>query len=202
MKKTAFAAKTMIAMLAAGMISCSNSDNTAKVTPAALPDSTAVGTTATLNIRYVDIDSVMATYTLSKELDEQGRKLMLDYQRMENQKQNEIQNLAAQIEQKRNNNGYLSQESFDADVNNVNRKQNEAANILRAHQEKIQKQIAEFNLQLSDSIQNFISDYNAVHHYDAILYRASGLYFNPALDITDEIIAGLNTRYTPKATKK
>ncbi len=126
---------------------------------------------------------------------------MLDYQRMENQKTNEIQNLAAQIEQKQKSNGYLSQESFDADVNNVNRKQSEAANILRAHQEKIQKQIAEFNRQLGDSIQNFIKEYNATRNYDAILYRASGLYFNPALDITGEIIEGLNARYTPKADK-
>ncbi len=201
MKKTAFAAKSLIALLAAGMISCAGADNkeSASATPA---QATADGSTSvTINIRYVDIDSVMAAYTLSKELDEQGRKLMLEYQRMENQKQNEIQNLAAQIEQKRNNNGYLSQESFDADVNNVNRKQNEAANVLRAHQEKIQKQIAEFNKQLSDSIQNFITDYNATRNYDAIVYRASGLYFNPALDITGEVIEGLNARYTPKTDK-
>lgn len=200
MKKTAFAAKALIALLAAGMISCSQSAGTDKTTAAT--DSTATNAQAvSLNIRYVDLDSVMATYTLSKELDEQGRKLMLDYQRMENQKTNEIQNLAAQIEQKRNNNGYLTQESFDADVNNVNRKQTEAANILRAHQEKIQKQIAEFNLQLSDSVQNFIKDYNATRKYDAIFLRSAGLYYNPDLDITGEIIEGLNARYTPKAEK-
>ncbi len=200
MKKTAFAAKALIVLLTAGMMSCSQSAGTDK--PAAATDSTATDAQAvSLNIRYVDLDSVMATYTLSRELDEQGRKLMLDYQRMENQKTNEIQNLAAQIEQKRNNNGYLTQESFDADVNNVNRKQNEAANILRAHQEKIQKQIAEFNLQLSDSVQNFIKDYNATRKYDAILLRSAGLYYNPDLDITNEIIEGLNSRYTPKAQK-
>lgn len=199
MKKTTFAAKTLIALLAAGMISCANGTQN-NVAPQSTPAASDEATSApALAIRYVDIDSVMATYTLSKELDEQGRKLMLDYQRMENQKTNELQNLAAQIEQKRNNNGYLSQESFDADVQNVQRKQNEASKILGAHQEKIQKQIAEFNRQLSDSIQNFIKDYNATRNYDAILYRASGLYFNPALDITGEIIEGLNARYTPKS---
>ena len=201
MKKTAFAAKSLIALIAAGMISCAQGDNKVTVADSAAQANATVTAAPTLNIRYVDIDSVMATYTLSKELDEQGRKLMLDYQRMENQKTNEIQNLAAQIEQKQKSNGYLSQESFDADVNNVNRKQSEAANILRAHQEKIQKQIAEFNRQLGDSIQNFIKEYNATRNYDAILYRASGLYFNPALDITGEIIEGLNARYTPKADK-
>ena len=198
MKKTSFAAKSLIVLIAAGMISCAQGDNKENVADGAQA-STADAPAPALSIRYVDIDSVMATYTLSKELDEQGRKLMLDYQRMENQKQNELQNLAAQMEQKRNNNGYLSQESFDADVNNLNKKQNEAANILRAHQEKVQKQIAEFNRQLTDSIQNFIKDYNATRNYDAILYRASGLYFNPALEITGEIIEGLNARYTPKA---
>ena len=198
MKKTSFAAKSLIVLIAAGMISCAQGDNKENVADGAQA-STADAPAPALSIRYVDIDSVMATYTLSKELDEQGRKLMLDYQRMENQKQNELQNLAAQIEQKRNNNGYLSQESFDADVNNLNKKQNEAANILRAHQEKVQKQIAEFNRQLTDSIQNFIKDYNATRNYDAILYRASGLYFNPALEITGEIIEGLDARYTPKA---
>ena len=198
MKKTSFAAKSLIVLIAAGMISCAKGDNKENVADGAQA-STADAPAPALSIRYVDIDSVMATYTLSKELDEQGRKRMLDYQRMENQKQNELQNLAAQIEQKRNNNGYLSQESFDADVNNLNKKQNEAANILRAHQEKVQKQIAEFNRQLTDSIQNFIKDYNATRNYDAILYRASGLYFNPALEITGEIIEGLNARYTPKA---
>ena len=198
MKKTSFAAKSLIVLIAAGMISCAQGDNKENFADGAQA-STADAPAPALSIRYVDIDSVMATYTLSKELDEQGRKLMLDYQRMENQKQNELQNLAAQIEQKRNNNGYLSQESFDADVNNLNKKQNEAANILRAHQEKVQKQIAEFNRQLTDSIQNFIKDYNATRNYDAILYRASGLYFNPALEITGEIIEGLNARYTPKA---
>lgn len=201
MKKTAFAAKTLIALLACGTIACSGSSDSEEASPkSAVVDNGADSGAVTVNIRYVDIDSVMSAYTLSQELNEQGRKLMLDYQRVENQKRNEIQNLGASIEQKRNSNGYLSQESFDADVNSFNRKQSEAANILGAHQEKINKQLAEFDKRLNDSVRNFIEDYNAVHKYDAILYRASGLYFNPALDITDEVIAGLNARYTPAAT--
>lgn len=201
MKKPVFAAKTLAVLIAAGMISCSGSENKDAATASPVTAGTENAQPAAINIRYVDIDSVMAAYTLSKELNEQGRKLMLDYQRMENQKRNEIQNLGASIEQKRNNNGYLSQESFDADVNSFNRKQNEAANILGAHQEKINKQLAEFDRQLNDSVRSFIEDYNSTHHYDAILYRASGLYFNPALDITDEVIAGLNARYTPAEKK-
>ncbi len=194
MKKLAIAARSLMLVIAVTAASCSNADN--KDAAAVTTGQPAAAATASINIRYVDIDTVMSYYNLSKELNEQGRKLMLDYQRIENQKRNEIQNLGASIEQKRNANGYLSQESFDADVNSFNRKQNEAANILGAHQEKIQKQLADFDRQLNDSVNNFIKEFNAKRGYDAILYRASGLYFNPALDITQEVIEGLNARYT------
>ena len=50
-------------------------------------------------------------------------------------------------------------------------------------------------IQLTDSIEAFIKDYNRKKGYDAILFKAAGVYFNPALDITSEIIEGLNARY-------
>lgn len=31
--------------------------------------------------------------------------------------------------------------------------------------------------------------------YDAILFKAATLYINPALDITNEVVEGLNARY-------
>ena len=59
-----------------------------------------------------------------------------------------------------------------------------------AQQELLQQQ-----MQLNDSIDSFIKDYNAKHGYDAILFKNAGVYFNPALDITNEVIEGLNARY-------
>ena len=44
--------------------------------------------------------------------------------------------------------------------------------------------------------------YNSTRGYDAILLKQAGLYFNPALDITDEIVKGLNSRYTRVEEKK
>ena len=37
--------------------------------------------------------------------------------------------------------------------------------------------------------------------YDMILYKAAGVYFNPELDITDEVIKGLNARYNKVSEK-
>ena len=57
------------------------------------------------------------------------------------------------------------------------------------------------NLQLRDSINNFIKIYNAEKQYDFILSNAGFdnlLYGNPAYNITGEIIEGLNKRYSSK----
>ena len=46
-----------------------------------------------------------------------------------------------------------------------------------------------------DSLNNFLAEYNKTRHYDAILLYAPGELFNPALDITNDIIEGLNAKY-------
>jgi Skp family chaperone for outer membrane proteins len=48
---------------------------------------------------------------------------------------------------------------------------------------------------------NYVEEYNKSYGYDAIMLREAGVYFNPALEITDEIVAGLNKRYKPAEKK-
>ena len=48
---------------------------------------------------------------------------------------------------------------------------------------------------MNDSIEAFIKEYNKTRGYDAILFKAATLYINPALDITNEVVEGLNARY-------
>ena len=200
MKKLAIAVRLFAIALAIGATACSKTDNAAAGDAAATPAAaTASEAAAGGGIRYINLDTVFANYTLAQEISKEGQKLMLDYQNLERQKQSELQRLGNSIEQKRNANGYLSQESFDADVNNFNKKQNEAANLLGARQNSISTQMAERQKVLQDSLESFMRDLNATRHYDAVLLRESGVYFNPALDITQEVIAGLNARYVSKA---
>ena len=41
---------------------------------------------------------------------------------------------------------------------------------------------------LNDSVMNCVRDLNAVMGYDAILFRESGVYFNPELDVTELLL--------------
>ena len=53
---------------------------------------------------------------------------------------------------------------------------------------------------LNDSIRNVVRDISLANNFDAVLNdTVAALYVNPALDITDAVIAELNKRYTPVA---
>ena len=194
MKKIKFTAKMLLAALAFVAASCNDKAAQAPVAAANASE----GAVATLtNIRYIDMDSLLSAYTLAQEIAQSNQKLALQYQPQERQTQNELERLGSDIERKRQNSVYMTQESFQSDVDNFNRKQNEAASFLGKQQERIQNEMMIRQRRLNDSINNYIKEYNATRGYDAILLREAGLFFKPELNITAEIIEGLNARYTP-----
>ena len=79
---------------------------------------------------------------------------------------------------------------------------------LQALQQKLTEELAAENqknsLQLRDSINSFLKVYNQDKGYDLIISNTGFdnlLYANPAFNITNEIVEGLNARYTPSANK-
>lgn len=172
--------------------SCAN-QNTDQAATAA--DSTAEAKAPSMNIRFIDADSITTHYNLAKDFKDIAIRAISKLENAQQNKGAEIQRFAAQIEQKYRSNGYLSQASYEADMNKLNKMQQDAQNYLANLQNTTDQEMAEQRQQLNDSIENYIKIYNAGKGYDAILYRHSGVYFNPDLDITNEIIEGLNARY-------
>lgn len=195
MKKLSLTVKTlMVCALMAAAASCAKQEQ-APAPVAAPADSPAC---TGVKIAYIDADSIMNAYSLAREIAEEGQRLMNNYQRQEQSKQQEIQNFGNNIEQKRQNNVYLSEASFQADVEKLQKMQNDAARSLSNQQNQIQNTIAQAQARLQDSIMSAVNDYNATKGYDAILMRESGVYFNPSLNVTADIIEILNSRYTKK----
>ena len=194
MKTLSIAVRSLIAgaAIAAVATACSNTPETPAATTVMAEVADAP---AGCRIAYFDADSVMRSYTLARQLTEESQRMMNRYQQQANARQQELQGMAAQIEQKRQNNIYLNEMAFNSDVQNLQRRQEEVERQLGAQQQQIQNAMAAAQLRLNDSITNCVNDLNAVMGFDAILFRESGVYFNPALDITDQIIAALNARY-------
>lgn len=145
---------------------------------------------------------MLSEYKLAQQLLEEQQREVNRLQQWHEAKQRELQSIANNIGQKQQNNVYLSQASLDADMQSFQKKGQEAENYLNAQQQRLAAADLQIRARLSDSISNFVRDYNATRGYDAILLREAGVYFNPALDITAEVIEGLNARLSSEEPAK
>lgn len=183
---------------AAVFVSCSEKKTEAAV-ETAKPIETGDAFEPTTNIRYYNLDSVMNQYNLCKDFNEVMMTKQNNIEAEQRSKTAELQRMQQSIESKARNNGYLTEQSYNADMQNFQAKYDQAQRYIANLQQEAAVESAQQQQQFLDSINNYLVIYNADHHYDAILVKNAGEYFNPALDITAEIIAGLNARYTKVA---
>lgn len=151
------------------------------------------------NYRYVDLDSVLSSYNLAKDYNEEILRMQNNMQSEAKKRENSLQSKATTMQTKMQNNGYLSQASYDADQKELVDLQNKAQKDLANMQSKFEATAMMAQKTVNDSIVAYINEYNKQKGYDAIFFKAATLYINPALDITDEVIKGLNARYNNKA---
>ncbi|MBD5250015.1 MAG: OmpH family outer membrane protein [Bacteroides sp.] len=202
MKKTAITAFGLILALGSA-ISCTTQPATGSSEAAANVDTVSANDApSTLNIRYIDGDSLAAKYNLAKDFNEAYIRSLSRLEQARQSKANEINRFGNQIQQRMQSNGYLSEATYNADVQKLQKMQADAENYIANMSRSAENELAQQQLQLHDSIENYILIYNSTRGYDAILLKQAGLYFNPALDITDEIVEGLNARYNKVADKK
>ncbi|MDE5664397.1 OmpH family outer membrane protein [uncultured Duncaniella sp.] len=204
MNKLAISASTLLlSLFALTATSCGGSTSSDPAAGAPAQAATADGATSSvLNIRYIDSDSLMTHYNLAKDFQEASMRAVSKIESARQAKAGEIQKFAAAIEQKARSNGYLSEASYNADMQKLQKMQQDAENYLANLSRNTENELGQQQLQLNDSIENYVKLYNASKGYDAILFKAAGIYFNPKLDITRDIIDGLNARYNKVESAK
>lgn len=190
----------LAAMLLIGSSACSDAGKSADKNAPKTTNSTAAKKDAASlpNYRYVDIDTVLSRYNLAKDYNEQMLRLQNSLQSKEKQHQNRLGSFAQNMENKYRNNGYLSEASLNQDKEQLAKMQANAERDMSQSAESAMKQQQAAEREVMDSIQGFIDIYMKSHSYDAIFFKNATLYINPALDITDEIVEGLNARYNKK----
>ena len=200
MKKIKTILVASLAILAVIATSCGSGDDK-KAAPAAKAKTTKTDVHILPNYRYVDLDSVLSKYNLAKDFNEEMLRMQNNLASAEKQHTTKIQNFANSMQNKMQNNSYLSEASYRQDEQTLNNMQNEAQKAMANLQTNMQNAALQGQQAVIDSITSFINEYNKTRGYDAIFQKASTLYINPELDITDEVVEGLNARYNKVAKK-
>ena len=186
----------MMAALMLAAVSCNQKQPQAKP---ALPKQA----NESMVIRYIDPDSITKNYNLAKDFKELTITMQNNLDAAQKVQQQNLQNLESEFQAKEKKNVYATdQAQAQADQARYQKAVNDAQSTLAEMRSKMKKTLQENSQQLQDSIDNYVKIYAKQKGYDMILSKASTFYIDPKYDVTDEVVKGLNQRYTKVAKKK
>ena len=171
-----------------------------ETTAAATVATTASAPVCNIKIAYVDYDSLLLKFDLAQEMQKELIRKEMSINNAIEKDRKSLQEEAATFEQKVQNNVFATQERAQAEYEKIMKKEQELV-------QRGQAMIAEFeetrilkSNEVTQCIMEYIQEYNSDKKYDFILTKMGGnmLYANEALDITKEVVEGLNAKYSTK----
>lgn len=155
--------------------------------------------TSGLKIAYVEIDSLLSNYTLCKDLNEMMIRKQENVEVTLKEKMKALDNEVRDFERKYQNHVFTP-ERAQQEQNRLLKKRQDLDALHQRLMSELQQESDKNNIQLRDSINAYLKDYNKDKGYNFIINNAGSnnlLYADPAFNITKEVIEGLNKRYVP-----
>lgn len=151
-------------------------------------------------VAFVDIDTLESNYNYFKkkkaEFESRQKSIDAELEKMANSLQNDYIAL-----QKKAQNGELSQTEGEAAQQRLMKRQQELELKRQNLADKYIKDQEAFNKEIHDNLHEYIEKYNEEMGYDYILsYSKDGsiLFADKTLDITQDIIKGMNSELKPE----
>ena len=145
-------------------------------------------------VAYIDLDSLQSNYQYYKKIKgEYERKQVASNDEIANM-QKRYQNRAMQLQQK---GPTMNQQEQEAAMKEINQMQQD----LQSKKQSLDNDLFNYNSKMKEDIlsriQNFLKDYNKDGKYDYIFSYEPGFMFykDSSLNITNDVIAGLNALY-------
>ena len=154
---------------------------------------------AELPVAYINLDSLLENYQFAVDANDQIMTKQEDARLKLNTRARNLQNKAAEFQRKLDNNAFLSRERAEQEAMKIQKEQQELQELEAKLSQDIAMELQDINLQLADSLTNYLKEYNADGRFQMILSNTGKdniLMAADALDITNYVIEGLNARYS------
>lgn len=148
-------------------------------------------------LAYIEVDSLLTQYEFCIKEKAALEAKSKQYEAQINAKMSQFQKASVDFQQKVQSGAFTSQAQGEAAQQRLIRLQQEGAKLQQDVQQRMLKAQEKFNKTLRDSVQSFLKGYNREKHYDMIISKQGDnvLYANDKLDITKEVVDGLNKRF-------
>ena len=208
MKKTThiLSALAVCAVVAFGSVSCNQTNGEAAESQAA--DTTEAAETAPKGaIVYLDMTRVMAEYDMANDLRTVVETKVQNIQAEITRREKNLTNAVAKYQEKVQK-GLMTRTVAETEAAKLQNQEIEFNNYANQKNNEINEELLVMNNQINDAIATFVKKYNEEKQYAMIIVTQSDaegdgvvnlsapvLTADPALDITDEVLAGLNEEY-------
>ncbi|WP_291529423.1 OmpH family outer membrane protein [Bacteroides sp. UBA939] len=155
-----------------------------------------------MKIAFVEIDTLLSQYNFCVDLNEAMVKKGENVRLTLNQKARELERQKQDFQTKYQNNAYLSSERAEQEYNRIAKLEQDLQNLSNKLQSELVSENEKNSLQLRDSINAFVKQYNKTKGYSMIISNTGFdnlLYADSIYNITKEIVDGLNARYSSPA---
>lgn len=150
-----------------------------------------------LKIAYVDVDSLLSAYLFYQDLAEQMLKKEENSRLLLTEEAEKLQKDVEDFNRKLQNNVYSSQERVNQEQNRLLKKQQEFEELEAKLSNELMIESNKNAEKVSQAVNAFLKEYNKEKGFNLILSKATIMLADESMDITVEVIAGLNEGYKP-----
>jgi outer membrane protein len=153
-----------------------------------------------VSIAYINSDTLLTNYEFSKvaavELEDKKDELQAEYENRARGLQTEIQNFQRNAQN-------MTMAQARAIEEDLTKKQQNLLRYQETLTQTLVQQEAKISNELYDKVADYLRDYGIANNFQLVLtyQKVSGvLYANDSLNITQEVVKGLNEAYSAQAT--
>ncbi|MBR1594215.1 MAG: OmpH family outer membrane protein [Alloprevotella sp.] len=198
--------KTILTLAAAAMLAtgCNKSGDTSAVKAGELPkaEEKAKGTA----VAYVEIDSLATQYQFCIDQQKVLEQKSAGFEAQLRKEAQALQNGAAAFQKKLQEGKFTSEQEARNAQAALERQQQTAQQHEAQYSEQLAQATSDYQKELKERLEKFLKEYNKDGRYAMILSNSAAtmsvLYAAQGLDITADVIAGLNKEYKPEEKKE
>ena len=156
------------------------------------------------DIVYIDLDRILMEYDMANDLRSVVETKVQNIQAEVNRRGKKLENDVVEFQNKIDK-GLLTRTNAEVQSQKLQQQELEFNNYAAQKQQEIQEEQLVMMNQLGDAIQTYLVKYNEEKQYAMILTNSGGapvITADAALDITDDVLAGLNEEYIKSKNNK
>lgn len=196
-------AVALIAAVVFGVFSLSGRGNGNKKNVSAESDTTAV-TAVKGSIVYIDLDRIFQEYDMANDLRSVVETKVQNIQAEVNRRGQKLESDYNDFQEKINK-GLMTRSVAEVQGQKIQQQQQDFNNYANQKQNEITEEQMVMTNQIIDAIKTYLDKYNQDKKYAMILTNQGGVPVftaDPSLDITDDVLAGLNEEYVKSKNKE